>query len=572
MAAPVLDGNIGEAEWGGATQLSTFLREDGAPAERQSTVWIGRDDAYLYLAVRCEEPNTAALQRPGSPYSRKIEARDHVEIRLNPAHDHVNFIRFIVCPFDHTEVAVGSYRIGYRAGPGSRWFDHEDDARVHPHYFRYVSAIEEGRAWSFEMAIPYESLLTEVPGPGTVWGINVARYTSWPVFQESDGANLTVDPRGRPDERSSISIAEGHSSTSPLAYADLLFDENPLQLVTADFGVPQFGSNSATLQFVAADSSELVAVCSVQPTNGGRSIDSARETPLSGGGGSSASATLTWKATHYTDSNILKIEVKDRVSGCRRWHGSFEFGWEHGALPLLYMHRGETAGAVPDPDPADPDFLIKKGCYIAARQHRFHRRNTTHGAPSDYTIASSDGTVQFNLMDEQCLDAMARYVHQAYENDGDRLLGMMFLIGQHAFMRAHPAYDPQTSGRLETLSLLRFGSGWCGHMARVMAVILNRMEVGNSGRTHRARCFGIGGHGLVLVEYRDDYAILDSKHMSLYYLLDNSDLATVKDLRQHPEIGRRAYPSQMPALMTFDTDHIPAYETDCLDAIGLHYP
>ena len=194
------------------------------------------------------------------------------------------------------------------------------------------------------------------------------------------------------------------------------------------------------------------------------------------------------------------------------------------------------------------------------------------GASSDFTLESGDGSVQFNLMDPACVKGMATYVHDCYDNDTDRLLGMMFFAGQTAMMRAHTAYDPDASHRLETLSLLRFGSGYCGHMSRVMAAILNEMEVGDTGRRHRARSFGIGGHALVLVEYRGDYAILDSKHLTLYYRLDNTDLATLKELRAEPEIARRVYPYCMPALMTFNMDHIAASRPEALNGRGLVCP
>lgn len=65
--APVLTGRIDGKEWKSAVRLDRFRLTDGSPATRETTLWIGRDDGYLYLAVRCMEPNTKALQRPGSP-------------------------------------------------------------------------------------------------------------------------------------------------------------------------------------------------------------------------------------------------------------------------------------------------------------------------------------------------------------------------------------------------------------------------------------------------------------------------------------------------------------------------
>jgi len=393
---PAIDGCIGEREWDRAAQLTRFTREGGSTARARTVVWVARDEGYLYVAARCEERNTGALRHTGSPYLRDLYSRDHVDVYVNPEHDHVSYRRFTVGPFEQTESARGSYRLSWRAGPDSRWFHTADEARIHPMYVRYASTVDEGCAWFFD--------------------------------------------------------------------------------------------------------------------------------------------------------------------------------WSDGSLPLHYLHKGETDGPVADPDPSDPDFLVKKACWIAARQHRFYRRNTKQGAPSDFTLESADGSARFNLMDPKCVTEMAQYVYDSYDNDADRLLGMMFFAGQPALMRAHTAYDPGASHRLETLSLLRFGSGYCGHMSRVMATILNEMEVGDTGRRHRARNFGIGGHALVLVEYRDDYAILDPTHPSLYYRLDNSDLATLKEYREQPEIGRRADPSHMPALMTFNRDHIPEYPCDTLDGRGLILP
>ena len=76
----------------------------------------------------------------------------------------------------------------------------------------------------------------------------------------------------------------------------------------------------------------------------------------------------------------------------------------------------------------------------------------------------------------------------------------------------------------------------------------------------------------MLVEYRDDYVILDSKHMCMYYRLDNTDLATLKEYREQPEIARRAFPAGIPALMTFNRDHIPHGPLETLDGRGLVWP
>jgi hypothetical protein len=571
IKAPQIDGRIDEREWESATRLTGFVREDGSAALSRTTVWLGRDEAYLYVAARCEERNTAALQRTGSAYQRDLTSRDHMEVLVNPAHDHVGYCRFYVGPFEQTETGRGTYRLEYREGPGSRWVHHKEQPD-YGMYFRYASSVEDGQAWSFEMAIPFESLAAEAPKPGTVWGINLARHTFWPVYQGEPTKVSWPCPSDCAGEGSFLSTIPGQYTVNPLAYADLVFDAGPVQLLEGDFGIPHFGINRSTVRFKAPGKSDLVVAASVRSRRPGRLIDAGGEFPLASSGPGVFESELAWTARHGDDANVLDLAVKERASGQVLWRGAYDFGWEDGSLPLTYLYRGETEGGVLNPHPADPDFLIRKAEYIAGRQHRLYRRNTMQGAPSDFTLESADGSVRFNLMDPACIKAMAAYVHDCYENDSDRLAGLMFFAGQQAVMRAHTAYDPGASARLETLSLLRFGSGYCGHQARVLSAILDAMEIGNTGTHHRSYRFGIGGHAVVFVEHRGDYAILDCKHVTLYYRLDNTDLATVKELRAEPEIGRRAYPYYMPALMTFKTEHIAAHVPSKLDGNGFLFP
>ncbi|MCX6985800.1 MAG: hypothetical protein NT118_13785, partial [Lentisphaerae bacterium] len=101
--APSIDGHINEREWSRATRWTSFMRNDGSEEQSRTTVWLGHDDGYLYLAARCEEKNTDALQRTGSAYMRDLSCRDHIQVLLNPAHDHVGYCRISAGPFEQTE-------------------------------------------------------------------------------------------------------------------------------------------------------------------------------------------------------------------------------------------------------------------------------------------------------------------------------------------------------------------------------------------------------------------------------------------------------------------------------------
>ena len=59
----------------------------------------------------------------------------------------------------------------------------------------------------------------------------------------------------------------------------------------------------------------------------------------------------------------------------------------------------------------------------------------------------------------------------------------------------------------------------------------------------------------------------------MFYSLDNTDLATLAEIRREPEIVRRTYPHWiMPALMTFDERYVAAAEPDSFDTDGYSYP
>lgn len=554
ITMPPLDGRVDDKGWRDAIRCTTLRREDDGVPVNHTTFWLGHDDGYLYLAARCDEPNTDKLNEPGMAYGRHIWTRDHIVFLLDPAHDHATYFMFCLAPFSQTFAQRGTHVVSYRAGFDSRWMGLTAQI-MESMYHRYASQVEKGVCWSLTVAIPFESIGVTAPTRGTVWGINLARRRVWPVFEGKPTTSSWETPRDdQRAEYSALSVRSGHSFFQPLAYADLVFgDPHAASLLSLDLGQPHFGRNQLSIRLAAASKATLILRAKVRSRKNGKEIDSGKPVPLRGAGSGQFAGETEYKCTHYDDTNVLEISVQDEATNQTEWRASLDLGWGEGSLPLRYRYQEDWNGqAPPNPSSDDPDFLCKKAEFIAGRQHGLVRRNTAQGAPSDFTLASVDGTIQFNLMKPGVMDEIAGYVNRAYDNEADRLLGMMFLIGQQSVMRANVVYDPGATHRLDPLSVLRLGSGYCGHMASAFAAALNCMEIGHSGRRHRARCFGIGGHALVFVEYRDDYAVLDSMHCCLFYKLDNTDLATLKEIRREPEILRRSYPHWIPPLMTFD--------------------
>lgn len=587
MASPLsggrFDGRIDEAAWQEACRFDDFARLDGRPPHARTTLWLGHDERFLYVAVRCAEQNTAALAERGHPASPVLSHRDHVELNFDTAHDHVGIQQLVFGPFEQFEQRSGTSTISHRAGPDARWvhWNITDGVPSHCHC-RFATHIEEGVCWSLQVAIPFETLAPNAPSPperGTVWGFNMARYTSWPVYQGGGAGGGWLAPSSVPCERTALVASHSYAHRLPVAFADLVFDSDATQLRAFDVGVPHFGENRSTLRFHVPDSSSAMVVASrVRALTRGELIDAEREAPVQQDGDGCVSAQIDWHVRHYDNGNRLEIELKRAADGVVEWRGSYVLRTEEpgakqgGAMPLRYLHRGEHPTPPVDPDPTDPDFLRKKAVFIAAGQPRFERRTTAQGAPSDFTLQSVDGQTRFNLMEEGVTAQMARYIHSLYSTDADRLLGMSFFVNQPALTRANPAYDIQAIGRLDPLSQLRFGSGYCGHVAGVLAHLLNEMHVGQTDARHKVYRMGIGGHAICFVAYRDDYAILDPQNCWLFFKLDNTDLATLAEVHQTPAIVRRAFSRYLPALMTFDERFLPVSDPAEPPAGTIQYP
>ena len=574
IARPPLDGRVDEHAWRGALCGTVLRREDNGAPVKHTTFWLGHDEGYLYLAARCDEPNTDKLEEPGGAYGRDIWFRDHVVLLLDPAHDHATYFMFCFAPFNQTIAQRGTHMLSYRAGFDSRWMGLTAQ-RIDALYHRYGSHVEAGVCWSLTAAVPFESVGMPAPQSGAVWGINLARRRAWPVFEGKPTVSSWETPRDdQCAEYSALSLRPGHSFFQPLAYADLaLGGPEATALVSLDLGQSHFGRNRLSIRLASSGTAKLSLHTQVRSHLNGHVIDDGKPVPLCDAGTGQFTGEADYRCTHYDNLNVLDVSVRDEAAQQPAWRGSLILGFEAGTLPLRYRYREDLDGqAPPNPSPDDPEFLCKKAEFIAGRQHHLVRRNTAQGAPSDFTLASVDGTIQFNLMQPGVMDAMAAYVHRAYDNDADRLVGLMFLIGQQAVMCANAVYDPGTTHRLDPLSVLRLGSGYCGHMAAAFAAVLNRMEIGHSGRRHRARCFGMGGHAVVFAEYRGDYAVLDSKNCCLYYTLDNADLATLQEIRREPEIVRRSHPHFMAALMTFDERYLRVVDPEVKGLPFQRYP
>jgi len=151
---PVIDGNINDAEWAGAAEVTGFVSAatiDQYPADMRGTWYLGYDDTCLYLAMHLPIPKGVTLNAQTKDpadcdQENAILFGDHVEIQITPhtaqraMQTGFGFYKFIVNPFD---VYSDWWHNCDRPGDESGW---SSGAKVKSTF--------DQRNWWLEMAIP----------------------------------------------------------------------------------------------------------------------------------------------------------------------------------------------------------------------------------------------------------------------------------------------------------------------------------------------------------------------------------------------------------------------------------
>jgi len=164
-APVVVDGQLEEDEWAGATRIDDFMQFEptvGAPALQKTEAYMLYDDAYVYFGFRCfdSEPSqiTAQLNRRDSD----LLTDDAVIVVLDTFHDSRSAYYFAT--------NLLSTQLDGRVNDNGRVVENAWDAT----WLSAAARFEEG--WTAEMAIPLMHLRFR-PGEDQTWGFNVGRTT-----------------------------------------------------------------------------------------------------------------------------------------------------------------------------------------------------------------------------------------------------------------------------------------------------------------------------------------------------------------------------------------------------------
>ncbi len=178
---PVIDGKLDDRCWQDASVASGFISISGFWAQEQTTTYVTYDDACLYIVFRCNEPAPEKIAT-GTRSNDVVDifSDNSVELFLDTKQDRRTYYHLAVN-------SLGArYEAYVDAGKEFRNVDWNPDWEV-----KTRIGIEQ---WTAEMRIPFASLETTCPQPGTCWGLSLTRSrpsgggiesTSWAMMKGS---------------------------------------------------------------------------------------------------------------------------------------------------------------------------------------------------------------------------------------------------------------------------------------------------------------------------------------------------------------------------------------------------
>lgn len=163
VAAPVIDGKLDDAIWQKVQPLEPFLPyvDNPGPVQGSTRVRVAYDDANLYVAFQCDEPQPQGMQVRGTGRDDSgVWLGDSVDIFISVGESPEPFVHFILNP---RNVQWDAYCVDK---------DH-DDLSFNPAW-QSATAIGD-KVWFVEAALPWAQIGIATPKPGATHRANVCR-------------------------------------------------------------------------------------------------------------------------------------------------------------------------------------------------------------------------------------------------------------------------------------------------------------------------------------------------------------------------------------------------------------
>jgi|GEM_PF-6419184 len=511
-----------------------FVDEDHQAGDRDATVSVNWDDEKLSVVVTAR----------GLDLSKWDEA-DRVFERINVAvdsnHNHSTFHRFAA------GLEGKRFASLERTGLIQTLCKHLSTAQ-----WNRVRPIESD-GWRLEVSEQQDGYELWFELPWETLGIQDAAD-----LPPTIGLNVWIDARHPHYEQTFLVPPRFHLSADAFSFADVYLNDSPVTVDTIDYGVPTWGTNQAQISLTNhSDDAKNVTLQT------GQRCGMVRESRQC------APVTVSVPANDTLDVTVdYYLSPKEKMtSGSPQWTDwtvtiDGDVQWQaHASCTYCgdlyaYQRYGDDVPEVTVPSADHPEYAELKVQSICRQLPRFVRKTTRDGAISDFVIEAEDGSVTFNLMESGVLDQMCQYIHDRFNNNLDRLLGLLMfnyapnvlrhMSGGHRFMDG--------AGPLSIFRGNHAGAGGnCGYHSRAFAGLLAHMKI--DGERIKANSCGVWGHAISAFQHRDSIVYIDGDVGHVMLTDDGKDIATIADLRKNPAIPTTANAGELMRYFTADEVH-----------------
>ena len=167
---PTLDGNLTDAVWTRRPDAINFRFQSMATSDIPTEGWLAYDDEFLYLAMRCHEPNMAGLRTQVTQRDGQLWTDDSIEFFIRPKLDEKTYYQFVV---NSAGVLFDSKRgdVGYKSAT-------------------QIGVGKDDNEWVVELAIPWSDLGVEsAPTAESLMSLLLVRTRT-----QSEGGGMQYPP------------------------------------------------------------------------------------------------------------------------------------------------------------------------------------------------------------------------------------------------------------------------------------------------------------------------------------------------------------------------------------------
>lgn len=502
---------LGQMTWPDGTDIDVGAELAGWPDNQRAVlteVLAGYDAANLYIRVVCDEPQLERMRLD----AEEIWRNDHVEICIDPLHDHWRFCRLTILPNRRIESVWNTLHSGFVPADLRATADKETGSQGDKQQ-RQAPAVqtrcEDGR-WIADVIVPWKAIGLECIAAGQCVGLNVSRWRTIgceQAMQWSPTFGLPADAR---------------------LFGDLYLGAPAAILQEVQLGGPNWGPNRGYAKFAASRPFRVW----IEP---GDSVEpvKAQASPL--------------KANQYGLAGLpleYRIDPRDIMRGkmTLKWSdgqatssASFVFGWKRSVLLTHVAGRQEKVER--PTDGAATDFFARMCDYLLARLPKYRREGGRY-------LVSEDGA-RVDLLGADPLMPIAQTLCEKIDSLADQVAASALVLCQAPVLISSGSRARACAGG-NPASVLWTGGTFCDTYSMMVAELVERVMALQGRRVKTGLVYLLRPEGATLewpnhfwggVWLEHGVTILDAELGRFFYRRDGRTLATLEDLFEDPSLA-----------------------------------